>query len=71
MTKKDFVAIQTALADMRGAVIASTGCDQPNVVRMNQVIDSACKEVANVLALQSGKFKRAEFLKGCGVVKVF
>lgn len=59
MTKKDFVAIQQSIKDARDAVGDAPGA--------SRVFDSLARSVADVLATQSGKFKRAAFLTGCGV----
>jgi hypothetical protein len=58
MTKKDFVAIMTAVKDARGAL--------PENSATGRVIDSMAKSIADVLARQSGKFDRKRFLIGCG-----
>ena len=60
MTKKDFVAIQTAIKDARDALGF-------NMVAEARVFDSMAKSIATVLSRQNPKFDRAAFLKGCGV----
>lgn len=62
MNKSDFVAIQSAIGDMRRA-LGATGMPP----KLNHIIDSAAKTIADTLAKQNPKFKRTEFLKGCGV----
>lgn len=71
MTKTDFVAIQNAIRDARMALWYSGGEQDPLVqtvrVAVNQAFDSMARDIASVLAKQNPKFKRTEFLKGCGV----
>lgn len=62
MTKKDFVAIQTAIKDARDAILAG-GMALGSV---RGILDSMCKDVAKTLAKQNPKFDRVAFLKGCG-----
>lgn len=66
MTKTDFVAIQIAIKDARGALTYGLqGCEPYDSA--HRIIDSMAKDIAKVLAQQNPKFKRTEFLKGCGV----
>lgn len=60
MTKTDFVAIQTAIGDARAAACS-------NDLHMGRIFDSMARDIAAVLARQNPKFKRTEFLKGCGL----
>lgn len=66
MTKTDFVAIQCHIADMRGA-LPSWPEGSNGRAKQNRVIDAMARSIADVLAKQNVKFKREEFLKGCGV----
>lgn len=63
MTKTDFVAIQTAINDARGAVVS-----YGPAYAVGNIFDSMSRDIAKVLAKQNPKFKRTEFLKGCGVL---
>jgi uncharacterized membrane protein len=67
MTKKDFEAIQTALADLRGAILALAQgkLDSRETAQVSQALESTARDVATVLARQNAKFSRERFLAGC------
>lgn len=77
MTKNDFIAIQRAIYDARMALLPSDFKKARNIVeqqalitahsQLAQVFDSMARDIASTLAKQNPKFKRDEFLKGCGV----
>lgn len=64
MTKKDFVEIQTALAD--GYSATTVNCQNLNQVKaLWSIHASTCRSIANVLSRQNAKFDRMAFMIGC------
>lgn len=72
MTKKDFVAIQTAIKDCREATVPADGNNLVRAERLQSAhdrsFDSMARDISKVLSKQNPKFQTVAFLQGCGVV---
>lgn len=71
MTKKDFVAIQTAIKDCREATVPADGSSLVRTERLqaahDRSFDSMARDISKVLSKQNPKFQTVAFLQGCGV----
>lgn len=73
MTKKDFVAIQTAIKDCRDALLATQVSvinprREDHIAAINRIVDPMARDISKVLSKQNPKFQTVAFLQGCGVV---